>query len=366
MSSAVPAPSPAPRILAIRRRYLGDLVLLGCVFRNLRLHWPDASLQLVTETGYAPVAKLNPDINRIHVFPRRLHQWPAFVRQIRQQRFTHILDFDNTDKTALTTVLAGAGQRITQKRTAAPFRQRWIYNNVVPISAETYSHTSIIDTYLALLRPLNVPVVTRQSLLVPAPADIAWAKKLLGISSSFTKKSSLRILLHPGSRSRFRIWPADRFAAVCDRLQDELGAQVFIVAGPGEITLAREICAKAQTHVVVIEQNLRIGQLAAIAAYCDLMFCHDSGPMHVAAGVGTKVVALFGSQNATIWRPVGEGHTVLQTELPCTCLPDTPTPCVKDDSYRSYCVRKLDTDTVFNAVAKALRQTRCEEKSENA
>ena len=71
--------------------------------------------------------------------------------------------------------------------------------------------------------------------------------------------------------------------------------------------------------------------------------------------VGVRVVALYGSQNATIWRPLGEGHTVLQTPLPCACLPDAPTPCVKNDSYRSYCVRKLSEDEVFAAVAAALK-----------
>ena len=77
--------------------------------------------------------------------------------------------------------------------------------------------------------------------------------------------------------------------------------------------------------------------------------------MHIAAAVGTPVVALFGSQNATIWRPLGEQHTVLQTSLPCACLgPTTPQPCVKNNSYQSYCVRQLDVPTVFAAVRAAL------------
>jgi ADP-heptose:LPS heptosyltransferase len=77
--------------------------------------------------------------------------------------------------------------------------------------------------------------------------------------------------------------------------------------------------------------------------------------MHVAASVGTPVVALFGSQNAAIWRPLGPRHTVLQTPLPCACLgAAAPGPCVPSDSYRSYCVRQLEPDLVFAALRATL------------
>jgi ADP-heptose:LPS heptosyltransferase len=71
--------------------------------------------------------------------------------------------------------------------------------------------------------------------------------------------------------------------------------------------------------------------------------------------VGTPVIALFGSQNAKIWRPIGARHTIIQTPLPCACIGATaPSPCTPGDSYRSYCVRKLAADDVFAAVTRTL------------
>ena len=71
--------------------------------------------------------------------------------------------------------------------------------------------------------------------------------------------------------------------------------------------------------------------------------------MHVAAAVGTPVVALYGSQNTTLFRPVGEGHSLIQAPLPCTdCV--APEQCVPADSYRNYCVRRISTDQVYSAV----------------
>ena len=64
-------PNRVPRVLVIRRRYLGDIVLLGSVLRNLRLHWPAAWIAVLTEAAYAGVLRLNPEVDSALVFPRR-------------------------------------------------------------------------------------------------------------------------------------------------------------------------------------------------------------------------------------------------------------------------------------------------------
>ncbi len=347
-SARLPSPAPAPRVLVIRRRYLGDVVLLGPVFRNLRLHWPAAEITALTEAPYAGVLALNPDVNRTLTFPRGLIEWPAFVRSLRAARFTHVLDFDNTEKTALLTRFTGAGQRVAFDRELIKFRYPGFYTHAAKVANAFYESHAITETYLQLLAPVGVPIATREVRLVPRAADLAAATKL-------APRGEKKILVHPGSRSAHRVWPAERFAAVCDRLQDELQAQIFLVGGPAEQTLVQEIRSRAKTHLVAIDRPLPVGEFAALAAQFNVFLCHDSGPMHVAAAVGTPVVALFGSQNATIWRPSGANHTVLQTPLPCACIGDAaPTPCVKGDGYRSYCVRRLTVEQVFTAVAAKL------------
>ena len=89
----------APHLLVIRRRYLGDIVLLGSFLRNLRLHWPDARLTVLTEPAYSAVLALNPDVSAALALPRRTTDWPAFLGLLRRARFTHVFDLDNTQKT---------------------------------------------------------------------------------------------------------------------------------------------------------------------------------------------------------------------------------------------------------------------------
>jgi ADP-heptose:LPS heptosyltransferase len=284
------------------------------------------------------------------VFPRRLREWPGFLREIHRIGFTHVLDFDNTEKTTLVTQASRASQTVVFSHEPVSHRSRWFYLHVATVKDAGYNHQHITDTYHALLPPIGVLIRTHDIRLVPRPEDVATTAKLVG-------QSPRKILIHPGSRSSYRVWPAERFAAICDRLQDRLGTQVFIAAGPGELAMAKAIQEKAQSHVVVLESSFSIPQFAALLSHFDVVLCHDSGPMHLAAAVGTSVVALYSSQNATIWRPVGEGHIVLQTTLPCSCLPESerPGPCTPANSYLSYCVRKLDVDTVFAALVDKLQ-----------
>lgn len=343
-----------PRILVIRRRYLGDIVLLGSVLKNLRLHWPDAHLTVLTEHAYSAVLRLNPDVDGALTFPRRATEWFSFVRALRRAKFTHVLDFDNTEKTALVSLLTGADVRAAFDRELIPFRYPRFYTHSAKVTNAFYDSHHITETYLALPAAIGVPIVSREVRLVPEASDVAAVAKLLGPAQP-GGAAPFRVLVHPGSRSPYRIWPAERFARVCDDLQDRLNAQVFVTAGPAEQKLVEEIRGHAKTHLVAPAAPRDVGTLAALMAQFDVFLCHDSGPMHVAAGVGTPVVALFGSQNATIWRPLGEKHTVLQTSLPCACLgAAAPTPCVRDDSYRSYCVRQLTPEQVFAAVASKL------------
>jgi ADP-heptose:LPS heptosyltransferase len=351
-TKTAPEPAPTrdrvPRVLVIRRRYLGDIVLLGSVLRNIRLRWPRAWISVLTETPYSGALKLNPDVDLALAFPRRTTAWLGFVRGLRRVGYTHVLDFDNTERTALVTRLSGAALRATFQRELIPFRHGWAYTHTAQVTNAFYDSHHITETYLALPAAAGIPIASREVRLVPLADDMAAAQKLV-------PRGGNKVLVHPGTRSPFRVWPVERFADVCDRLQDDRCAQVFLTAGPGEHPLVEQIRSQMRSHVVVLDPPHDVGRLAALLGQLDAFLCHDSGPMHVAAAVGTPVVALFGSQNATIWRPLGARHTVMQTPLPCACIgPAAPTPCTPGDSYRSYCVRKVPADDVFAALTRAL------------
>lgn len=342
----------SPRILVIRRRYLGDVVLLGSLFGSLRAHWPQAHIEALVEPAYAPILALNPDVNGVTTLPRGLGAWPGFIRLLRAKGFTHVLDIDNTEKTALAARLCGAAVRVGLHHGKHPFRLRALYTDVVHGPQPEHDAEPITEYYLKALGPLGVPVASRRVRLVPREAEVArWRSRLVSQSRS--------LLVHPGSRSPWRMWPSDRFAAVCDRVQDELGVQVILVGGPAEHREIAAIRRLAKTHLLVQDPAPSLTEFAALAAACSAFLCHDSGPMHIAAAVGTPVVALYGSQNPVLFRPHGEGHTLLVPPMPCTCC-TTPAACVAADSYHNHCVRYHAVDQVFAAVKACLARPRPE------
>jgi ADP-heptose:LPS heptosyltransferase len=336
-----------PRILVIRRRYLGDVVLLGSFLRNLRLHWPSAHLAVAVDAGYADALAINPDGAVALTLPWHLGQWPAFLRALRRPRWTHVFNFDNTERTALLTRLTGASFRLALHHGGFPVRLRGAYTHIVNDPNEQHEANPITEYYLRALPAAGVPVVSREVRLEPRAADVADLRRLVGAAGPV-------LLVHPGSRSPARIWPAERFATVCDRAQDELGAQAVLVGGPGDAALLAAIRAQARSHLLTLPEAPSLPRFAALARLAAVVLCHDSGPMHVAAAVGTRVVALYGSQNSALFRPAGEGHLLLQPALPCGGACVAPGQCVPGDSYRTRCVRRISVDEVFEGVRRQL------------
>ncbi len=340
----------APRVLVIRRRYLGDIVLLGSLFRNLRLHWPKARLAALIEPAYAGVLALNPDVDDVLPFPQTAGDWPRLIVRLRGAGFTHVLDLDNREKTAALTSLTGAPERATI-RYAERLILPGLYTSTEIVPREFLDQHHITELNLRILQQIGVPVATRDCRLTPRLEDLAYVRER--VSGTEPRTSPVNVLVHPGSRSVWRLWPARDFAAIIDRLHERHGAFVAVIAGPGEQATVNEIFLHLRHPAQRLDQTLTIPQLAALFTLFDVLLCHDSGPMHLAAAVGTRVVALYGSQPVNAWRPLGEGHITLQAPLPCVnCV--SPERCKPEDSYHNYCVRNITPERVQTAMCDAL------------
>jgi ADP-heptose:LPS heptosyltransferase len=334
----------SPQILVIRRHYLGDIVLLGSFLRNLRLHRPSALIRVLVEPAYAGVLALNPDVDEPLLLPEGVAAWPRFILELRRTRWTHVFNLENTEGTALITRLSGAPFRLGLHHGGFPLKFKSCYTHIEHDPNELHESRPITEYFLRALAPAGVPIATREVRLVPRDDDVAALKRIVGATGPI-------LLVHPGSRSHWRLWPAERFAAVCDRAQEELGVQVVLVGGPGERALIESIRKFAHTHLLAFTDPFALTRFAALARLSSVLLCHDSGPMHVAAAVGTPVVALYGSQSSVLFPPAGSGHILLQPSLPCTeCV--APAECVPLDSYHNQCVRRLTVEAVFAAVSR--------------
>jgi len=152
-----------------------------------------------------------------------------------------------------------------------------------------------------------------------------------------------------------KLWEEHKFAALCDRIVGELGLKVVLTGDKAGGVLSR-IEARMTEAAVNLGGKTTLRDLAALYKRAELLVTTDSGPMHVAAAVGTAVVALFGP--TAPWRtgPYGPGHVVIRKATACS-------PCFLKRCETGQCMKDITVEEVFEAVKKALRTDKpCEEE----
>ena len=143
----------------------------------------------------------------------------------------------------------------------------------------------------------------------------------------------------------------ERFAAIGDRLVEHFNANVLIFGGPKEPVLVQTVANLMNAQAIPFAGNLQVRQLAACLEKCDLFLTNDTGPMHIAAAVGTPTVSLFGPGNHIRFQPIGTLHQTIRHAVPCS-------PCKQftDKCKDNICMKGIGVDEVWQSVSRALAE----------
>lgn len=250
---------------------------------------------------------------------------------------------------SLSSALLFTAGRVRRRRgLLADARGPLLHEKVEPAIAEEL-HRSAFYHHLVTGETLESPPVPR--LVVPESARERWTA-LVGPGEGPW------VGIFPGSNAPSRRWDPDRFAAVARSLAGR-GARVAVFGGPGERELAAEAAGEWALNLA---GRTDLPTLAAGLAACSLLVTNDSGPMHLAAAVGTPTVSVQGASDPRETRPLGPGHAYLQrAELPCV-------PCVRNHCPRKgrgyvlpeaerECLRLIEVADVLGAVETKLAGT---------
>lgn len=281
-------------------------------------------------------------------------------------------------------VLAAAGARVIPRRgpirdalalKAERFDEAWLLPNsfrsaVAPFLARIPDRVGYATDGRArlLTRPVSAPPRTRHQLrdydallaargvapdldppwLVPSKpartrADAALAAAGLVFESLGFEPPPI-VLLAPGAAfSWTKRWPEERWGTLAAALDDR-GAGVGLVIGPGEEEIARTALAFAGRTLPVLGADLDPVELAALLSRARVVVANDSGPMHLAAAVGTRVVGLFGPTDPGRTGPTGSPSRILDLYVFCS-------PCfLKECPYAHECLRGISAEQVLGAV----------------
>jgi len=204
-----------------------------------------------------------------------------------------------------------------------------------------------VEDYRELLAAMGVapPDPPLPSLAVPEALRAATERRLAAVEAG---REGPRIGIFPGAEfGPSKRWPEERFAALAGDLRTEMpGARLLVLAGPSEGDLGSRVAA---TQAPLLGPDLDLAELAAVLAQLDLLVTNDSGPMHLAAAVGVRCVALFGPTDPVRTRPLGERHAVLYTDRWCS-------PCFRRRCPLRHqrCLREIGVERVLAEIEGAL------------
>lgn len=332
------------RILVIKLRYIGSVLISTPVLAAVRAAFPKAFLSMLVNSGTEAMIAENPQLNEILLVersPSPLRQL-RFVRALRRRRFDLVFDLTDGDRAAILSRVTGAAIRVGFNREG-----RWrgrLYTHVAPLRGQPIP---IIRQHLAVLDVLGIPVVESRPLLRVRLDDEVAAEDAL--DQLEIAPGERFVAVHPGARWWFKGWPAERFAGLIDYIQGKLGVKAVLLGGEHDRGIAKTILGQVGTGGRSLVGRLGLLELAALVRRATLYVGNDSGPMHIAAAMGTRVVGLFGPSDPRVYAPAGQGHVTISKRVDCR-------PCFPGGCWRGEenCMRLITLDEVIPVVERML------------
>lgn len=302
-------------ILVIDFGQLGDVVLSLPALRALREKFPHARITVAAGKSCTAVVEMSGyadetiSVDRVALRDGAkvlsLGRIARLVKDVRRRQFDFVIDLHSLSETNVLGWLSRAPHRLYSRR---PGRSLDYLSNFRPrpVTEDTSKHAT--DRYLEVLAPLGIKQAPREPVLVPTEADLEKAGKFLRKQNA--DAGVPLIGLFPGAGHPSRRWALDRFATLADLLIRNDGVRVLIFLGPEEDELRKRVAKEFPRDCMIVER-LSLPQLAAMLSRLAVLVSNDTGPMHIAAAVGTSVVKLIGHPTLNTYVPIGDQHAVI-------------------------------------------------------
>jgi len=350
---------PKDRILLIRLSSLGDVVLTSPAIRAVRKHFPDSYIAMLVGKQSADVLMENPHLDEVITLNRKaanrnIGETHRVVAELRRRKFDLTIDFQRKFRTSLLAYLSGAKYRVGYHQPCGALC-------VVRVPDRVNKHA--IERNFDLLSAIGLHADTKEMELFLTDTDRKYAEAVheaphlsVGpasqiLASAVIDSRRLKLGLFPGAGWKHREWKPERFAAIGDLAYEHFGAQTLIFGGPNEKDLVDKVAGYMMYPSVRLAGNLKIRQLAALIEKCDVFVTNDTGPMHIAVAMKTPTVALFGPGNHVKFQPIGQAHTTIRHNVPCS-------PCKQftDKCKDNICMKLITVDEVWEVLFSLLKR----------
>ncbi|UCD58429.1 MAG: glycosyltransferase family 9 protein [Candidatus Hydrogenedentota bacterium] len=351
-------PSDVQKVLIVKFWGIGSIVLTSPALERLKEKYPSCRIFFLTFEANRDVCDMIPSIDetltiRINAsITSFILDTLSVLYRLRREKFDLVADFEFfTRFSALIAFLSGA-------KVKAGFHAWEAYRgnlHDIRVPFNYYWHVSDNFINLATGESNFTSQQTLPRLRVPDDAN-TWASQFLKENGVYPE--DLLIVANPnaGELALERRWPKENFAHLIRVLESRYGAKIFLIGGTGEEEHTAGILQQAgTTKAVSLAGKLSIRQLAALLSAANMAITNDSGPLHLACGVGTPTIAFFGPETPVLYGPLGSKHHVFFKNISCSpCINVHNAKTARCRHGHSDCLARITIDEVLEAVETSL------------
>lgn len=352
MSAGAPS---GRRILVLRPRALGDVLLTTPALRAVKAAPSTAELHVAVDDVLAPLLLRNPHVDRLWLLPRRRprrRDWWALAWELRRQRYDLVVDLHGSPRTALLARVTGAPERVgyalrgrgrlyTRRIPRDTDRNgRRVIQYAAQVNLDFVARCGVQGAALDDTRLVYVPEPQAEARMQQLLAPLAASAPLVGIAAAATWQA--------------KTYPLTSFAAVGARLL-RTGCRVLLLWGPGERETALQL-RDAMGGEATVAPETNLDELAAVLARLDLLVANDSGVKHLAVARGTPTLTIVGPTSPAAWVPqvhaaVPFDRAWVRAAVPCV-------ECNLTECSHHLCMRLLTPEAVAERALRLLQLRR--------
>jgi len=324
-------PNEIKKILCIKPRGIGDIVLSTVILDDLKKTFPSAEIHYLTETFAKDAFANNSLIAKVHTMEKTGFVLKVAAR-LRKEKYDLIIDLWSNPRSAQITFLTHAKYRV-----GFSYRGRKYAYNILGTSEKGEHHAA--EHNLELLKALGIEITSKRIHFYVSDGYNNCAKEFIRLNLPIDKKI---VGIIPSGGWASKRCDANKWVEICNAIKQKYDVVFLILWGPGDESDSNYIKSILKDDAVLIPE-VKIGKLSALIKNCDIVIANDSGPMHIAAALGVPTLGIFGPTNPKAHGPYSPNSDyVIKEDLHCIICNKLECP------YDHECMRQLPVEKVLS------------------
>jgi len=313
------------KILILRFGAIGDVVHTTALYRSLKNHDQEMEIHYVSFKTPSLLIENDPDLQKVHILEGKTYKHLInLAKELRKEKFDAFINLQPSIKTKIFSLILGAKKTLTYKKTFKLHAVENFWQTAKPLFKD-------------ITLPDEIKIYLQEEAKEKAKSLIQTDKKIIGFN------------IGANSARQGRKYPLEHWQVLAKEFIEKYNCKI-VLTGSKEDAEEVEKLLEISPEIVSFCGKLSLMESAALLQRCDLVISGDTGPLHIATAVGTKVIGLYGSMPILRTGPYGKKHIELKSDM--ECIPCNRRKCkfLKKGEQFTPCLLKLSPDLVLNVI----------------